>query len=313
MSSGPPARKHSAAKQFAGAAIRGVSHIAPAAMLFSAGLSIRRLRHSLERSAKKETLCRMLDFAILSLRPARTKRLVKWNGHQARLWLRVNDPMHYDLVLGVHEPVVRDFLAANLKPGMTVFDIGANVGYFTLYSARLVGSQGRVIAIEGDPAVAALLQKNAALNALSNVTVIAGVAARANGTMRFGRGKASGWSGLHSEAPEEWIEVPAHTVDSLADQLRLDRLDFVKIDVEGAEEEVISGMAQTLRGFGPAILVELHPGAESPLPALAAAGYQVRCIESAIERGNVPGHYLAERIVGNSGGPSAARSESGGK
>ena len=308
MNSAPTVRKRSSAKQFAAAVTRAVSYLSPAALLFSTGLLIRRLRHRIERNMKKESLCRLLDFAILSFRPAKTTRIVKWEGHQARLCLRVNDPMHYDLVLGIHEPLVRDFLAATLKPGMTVFDIGSNVGYFTIFSALLIGSQGKVIAIEGDPTVAALVRDNAALNGLSNVTVIAGVASRANGTMPFGRGKASGWSGLHAQFAEEWIEVSAHTVDSLVEQLKLDRMDFVKIDVECSEEEVISGIMQSLRHFAPAILVELHPGAVSPLPALAAANYRVRCVES----GDGPAHYFAELITENACDPSAARTPGSG-
>lgn len=200
--------------------------------------------------------------------------------------------MHYDFVLGIHEPVVGNFLAASLKPGMTVFDIGSNVGYFAVFSALLVGAHGTVVAIEGDPEVATLLQENADLNRLANIIVVKGVASRVNGTMRFGRGKASGWSGLHSTTADEWIEVPSHTVDSLAEQLKLKRMDLVKVDVEGAEGDVILGMARSLLEFGPEILIEVHPGAESPLPALALAGYQVRCIES----GELPSHYVAERV-----------------
>jgi FkbM family methyltransferase len=304
MNSMSAPRKRSSAKHFAAVVIRGISHLSPTALLFSIGLVIRRMRHGLEGNPKKQFLCRTLDFAILSFRPAKTTRVVKWEGRQARMWLRVNDPMHYDLALGIHEPLVRDFLAASLKPGMTVFDIGSNVGYFAIFSALLVGSQGRVIAIEGDPEVAALVRENAALNRLSNITVIAGVASRANGVLRFGRGKASGWSGLHSQSAEEWIEVPAHTVDSLAEQLGLQRMDFVKVDVEGAEEEVIAGMTESLRHLVPAVLVELHPGAESPLPLLAEANYQVRCIES----GDGPAHYFAERIAENMGDQPAAKS-----
>jgi FkbM family methyltransferase len=311
MNPAPTAGRQSAAKQFAAGAVRAASHLAPATILFDAGLLMRRLRHNLERSGKRESLCRMLDFAILSFRPAKAKRLVKWDGRQATLRLRVNDPMHYDLALGIHEPIVRDFLASNLKPGMTVFDIGANVGFFTVLSAQLVGPQGKVVAIEGDPAVAAMLQENASLNGFSNITVVAGVAARTDGIMRFGRGKASGWSGLHSESAEEWIEVPAHTVDSLVAQLRLDRMDIVKVDVEGAEAEVVAGMTQSLRTFSPVILVELHPGAESPLPALAAAGYQVRSIEAGAHSEGEPAHYVAERSAVDSSGPPSANPQKG--
>jgi len=307
MNSIRPARKRNFAKQFAAAGIRGVSCLSPATILFSTGFLIRRLRHWIDQNMRKEFLCRALDFVILSFRPAKTRRIVRWERLHARLWLRVNDPMHYDLALGIHEPVVRDFLVASLKPGMTVLDIGSNVGYFTVFSALLVGSHGRVIAIEGDPDVAALVQQNAMLNALSNITIIAGVAARANGMLRFGRGKASGWSGLHSESAEEWIEVPAYTVDSLADDLGLQKMDFVKVDVEGAEEEVIAGMPRSLLRFGPAVLIELHPGAESPLPALAAAGYSARCIES----GSGPEHYFAERILGDSGDSATTKSPDG--
>lgn len=275
--------------------------------MFRIALGGRAIRHKLAGAGMPDLLCRALDFGCFNLRPVVTQHSVRWKERKAPFLLRVNDPMHYDLALGIHEPEVTDLLLARVKAGMTVFDIGANVGYFTILCAKLVGTQGRVIAVEGDPEVAGLLKKNVELNGLSNVNVVAGAVGKTCGVLRFGRARASGWSGLHAGSPDEWIEVPAYTVDSLAKQFALERIDLVKMDVEGAEGEVIEGMRLSLEKYRPAILLEVHPGDDESLSLLRGAGYEAR----RIERDTDSAHFLAERAALPSV-KAASNSESGG-
>ena len=202
-----------------------------------------------------------------------------------RFTLRLNDPFHYDLILGRHETQIQDWLSENIKPGMVVFDVGANIGSYALTLSRLVGPTGRVITIEADPDVAAVLSLNIRANGFSQATVVQGAAYRESRTMRLGRASASSsYSGLYYENPDEWIDVPAFTLDEVAGRERLERLDLVKIDAEGAEDDVVAGMDNLLRTLRPAILVELHMWHGSPteqLPAkLERAGYCIQMLTS---------------------------------
>jgi FkbM family methyltransferase len=207
-----------------------------------------------------------------------------------RFRIRLNDPFHYDLLLGHHEAQILEWLSQNIKPGMVVFDVGANIGSYALSLARLVGPAGRVFTIEADPNVAAVLSENIRTNGLSQVTVIQGAAYREARIMRLGRAAASSsYSGLYYDNPDEWIDVPAFTLDEVAAREGLTRLDLVKIDAEGAEDDVVAGMSRLLRTLRPAILVELHSwrGSDTEqLPAkLESMGYSIEMLTA--------GHALA--------------------
>ena len=79
-------------------------------------------------------------------------------GPAAGIWLRLNPRTGLDTVRGTGEPEVQDALRRHLRPGMTFYDLGANIGFFSLLAARLVGEQGRVFAFEADPEIAARLR-----------------------------------------------------------------------------------------------------------------------------------------------------------
>ena len=151
------------------------------------------------------------------------------------------------------------FFARCVKPGMTVFDVGANFGYYTLLFGPAVGPSGRVIAIEPVPATVALLNDTVALNGLSGFTRVVAAAAGATSSIEIHlivphrEPKNAAVVG----APQEGsIIVPSCTIDDLAAQL--DRVDLVKIDVEGAEVDVIAGMRETIERCRPAILLEYN-------------------------------------------------------
>jgi len=153
-----------------------------------------------------------------------------------------------------------------VDPGGTFVDVGANWGYFTLMMAEHVGSMGRVVAVEADPRIYAILERNAALNDLPQVRVVHAAAAAESGLLsligfdehedNWGTSRVAGGSGPASAS----YEVPARGLDELLDESGLDAVDLIKIDIEGAEALALAGMSAGLRrGRYRCLLLELHP------------------------------------------------------
>ena len=274
-------RALSVVKKTSSFCIRVGSRLVPASVLFRCLVAGRRVDNFFRNRGSPNILRKAADHFYYSLRPA----LVETTLDGMRFTMRLNDPFHYDLILGRHETQIQDWLRENIKPGMVVFDVGANIGSYTLTLSRLVGPTGRVITIEADPDVAAVLSLNIRANGLSQATVVQGAAYRESRTMRLGRARASSsYSGLYYDNPDEWIDVPAFTLDEVAGRECLERLDLVKIDAEGAEDDVVAGMDNLLHTLRPAILVELHlwhGSATEQLPAkLERAGYCIQMLTS---------------------------------
>jgi FkbM family methyltransferase len=165
-----------------------------------------------------------------------------------------------------HDANVEAALRARLRPGATFLDVGANIGIFTALGARLVGSEGRVIAVEPVPRNAALIERMRRGNAFANVRVVRAAASDRAGTVALRTASATSnattpeAAGVRlRQADAATVEVPAIVLDeALGD---LDRLDVVKIDVEGMEPRVLRGLRRTLERFRPALITEFHPWA----------------------------------------------------
>ena len=146
------------------------------------------------------------------------------------------------------------------SPGSTVVDVGANIGYNTLYAARRVGPAGRVIAVEPSPDNLAVAAHNVGAARLSNVVIRPVAAGRSSGHRDFYvRGDTSA---VNSFFPTSCyaevtgvLKVPVERLDDLVDG----DADLVKIDVEGAELDVLEGMERLLQSPRLALIVEWHP------------------------------------------------------
>ena len=162
------------------------------------------------------------------------------------------------LVNGVFEPELTNYLMRGLKKGMTVCDIGANVGYFSVLAGYLVGSQGRLIAFEPNPELYTLLADNMIVNELGRqASTVPKAVSDVNGSIAFHvskrfRGNSSSQrhspaykTTFHSDAFEE-ITVESVVFDDFCEQHGLRVIDLVKIDVEGAEYRVLKGMKKSL-------------------------------------------------------------------
>lgn len=193
--------------------------------------------------------------------------------------------------LGTYERDTQQRLERLIRPGDVVYDIGANAGYFTLLAAKLVGTDGSVVAFEPSRENIALLQRHIRLNGVTNATVIDAAASNADGTIEFvatdglATGHVAGAYVGSSAATDGSVSavslVPAVKVDSLVMSGQLRPPNLMKIDVEGAELRVLEGARQTLASYRPRLLVELHnPVMDVQCPQfLAALGYEVHPYE----------------------------------
>lgn len=199
--------------------------------------------------------------------------------------------------LGTSEPIVQEALGGMLRPGVVVWDVGANVGFYTVIAARAVGAVGRVVAFEPLPANVAALRHNLALNDLTNVTVLACAAAAESGELTLTPGDEPTWArvGGAPGAPGA-LTVPAFALDDAAAREALPDPDVVKIDVEGAECDVIAGMRRTIARRQPVILCEMHGRNAEYATLLEGLGYRLRALETTLPVAQAPWdvHVLAE-------------------
>ena len=168
---------------------------------------------------------------------------------------------------GDAEPEVQDALAELIEPGQTVYDVGANIGFFTILCSRLVGPQGKVYAFEPIPENVVTLRHNIALNKLTNVVVVEQALSASTGTAEM---FVSPWSAFHSlnvdgaskrenHGPDGGqITVETVTLDEFVQRDGVSAPDLIKLDVEGAELLVVEGMRETLHTVQPLLLVEVH-------------------------------------------------------
>ena len=147
------------------------------------------------------------------------------------------------------------FLGQIIRPGMTVVEVGANIGLLTIPFARFVAPAGKVIAFEPQRIVHQMLCGNIALNALENVFTHNSAVGRICGSIMVppvDYAQIGNFGGIELGAATRGEQVPLVTIDSL----RLEQCDFMKIDVEGMELEVLQGAASTLRQFCPFLYIE---------------------------------------------------------
>jgi FkbM family methyltransferase len=183
-------------------------------------------------------------------------------------WIARGDSIDAQLVEGVFEVADRALVLDLLRPGMTVLDIGANAGIYTMTAATRVGAAGRVIAFEPSGRERHRLARHLALNRLTNVHVeVCALGASDGETELFIAGDLE--AGFNSRVAMPGIAMQRQRVamcrlDTYAARAGLERVDFIKIDVEGGERDVLAGGEQLLRRARPMLLVEIEPARIAP-------------------------------------------------
>ena len=211
---------------------------------------------------------------------------------QVRVWGSRLQSITFDRYLYLHLHCAgwmgreeKDFFERRIHPGMHVLDIGANLGLYTVLFSRLVGESGWVTAIEPDPELFETLKTNCQINSLSNVTLYNVAAGSSSSVGVLARSLVnagdSRMSPGHASELRRSVEVRVVTIDEIAAG---ERVDFIKIDVQGWEGEVIRGMHQVLT-YNPAVQIRfeywpygLRAAGSDPIALLGALenyGFQV--------------------------------------
>jgi FkbM family methyltransferase len=161
---------------------------------------------------------------------------------------------------GVWEKKATQYISKKIQPGMHVLDVGASTGYYTLLFSKLVGETGRVLSFEPIPVAKKYVDTNIDINHLKNVD-----------TFGFALFDKKGTACLADPLRNDKIDPDKKTAaghdimvemvvfDELIKELKLNRIDMVKLDVEGAELNVLKGMEKTLKKDKPGLLIEIHP------------------------------------------------------
>ncbi len=200
------------------------------------------------------------------------------------------------LYLGcAYEPKEYELLSRLLEPGMTFFDVGAHVGYYTLLASKRVGAGGRVVAFEPDTRNFQLLTENVRSNGLTNVEPVNMAVGSHDGDLQLYRDPDyAGDHRIHAIAGRASITVRCTTLDAFCSGGS--GPDVMKMDVQGAEGEVLAGMMRLLREAPPrAIVAEYWPAElasvgtdpQQLVDGVLASGYTVY---------NVPDESAAVRV-----------------
>lgn len=198
---------------------------------------------------------------------------------------------------GVWEAAETRWLTTTLRSGQTFVDVGANAGYFSVLAGKRVGPAGLVIALEPEPRNHDLLLRNLRRHGLSEARVLPFAAAARAGWMGFEIDERN--RGAHRLVPAD--RVPRRVWCVRLDDLLPERVDVVKIDVQGYDHEVVEGLARTLDANPQLVLlVELSVN-ELPLRGIDARavieGYQALGLEMALFEANAEPHPAGEDEV----------------
>jgi FkbM family methyltransferase len=157
--------------------------------------------------------------------------------------------------MGTYDRAESRLMKRCLRPGNICFDIGAQAGYHTLYASTVVGPGGRVFAFEPAPNNIANIKKHAAMNHLTNVSVVEAAVSNVDGESHFDFGISAVAGHL---APSGGVVVRTITLDHEIDCGALPEPDYIKIDAEGAELSILEGARNMLVRRHPTLSVETH-------------------------------------------------------
>jgi FkbM family methyltransferase len=217
---------------------------------------------SIAAAAVEKLLC--YGGRLFHLIPADFTLTVPFGINRGRRWLRgaANAPEW----MGLYELRKQRALRRLVAPGMTVCDIGANAGFYTLGLARLVGEHGRVLAFEPLPRNLAKIREHLSLNRVTNVTLSNCALSNVTAALQFSEGDSDFTGRISAEAGD--LEVQAIRLDQFLAERSLSDPALLKIDVEGAEARVLQGAKELMLRAHPIIVLALH-----------GAGQKVECFE----------------------------------
>jgi len=180
-------------------------------------------------------------------------------------------------IFNVHEPITTEKILDILKEGMVCLDIGSNIGYYALLESKAVGNSGKVISVEPSPRNFSYLKNNLESEKVTNVEVYNLAIGDKDGEVDFAVSDRSNLGYVITDDQNSQnsstdqvpnkpntiktmnvIKVPMKRIDSFLEEKKLDRLDFVRMDIEGFEIKLFEGFWDSIRKYKPIIQMEFH-------------------------------------------------------
>ena len=185
------------------------------------------------------------------------QRVVAVQTSAGRLRWRIDSLTSQTHLLGSYDIDTQEVFRRFLKNGSVVYDIGAHVGFFSLYCGLLVAPDGRVIAFEPDSAARASLQRQVVENPNLRVEVLPYAVSNHSGTLFLDTSCGSSQAFVSENGS---VSVVAKTIDSLVQQQCIPPPTLLKIDVEGHEYAVLEGALETIRRWRPVVVCDYNEG-----------------------------------------------------
>jgi FkbM family methyltransferase len=202
--------------------------------------------------------------------PLSLRRAVLWS-RPLRAWFAPEDEtaLEYMLRLQSYEPVQW------VQPGdgEVFIDVGGYIGSYSIPAARAVGPTGRVLILEPNTDNRRQLERNLALNGITNCQVLPLAAWSASGSVGWHQDNQPVWHRV--DETQNHQAVNAVSIDDLVFRLSLTRVDWIKMDIEGAEVNAIEGAQGTLRKFRPQLFIEVHETLKTVTELLSNFGYSI--------------------------------------
>jgi len=218
--------------------------------------------------------------------------------HGYKMKLDLKDYIQRMIYMGAFERQETALVKSFLYPGATFVDVGANVGYFSLLASSLVGATGRVLSFEPSNYVASLLHETIQVNSIQSIDLYRYALGRENSTAVLSDGLPTNHTPTFF-APGSGSPVQIRVLDEVLDEKKIDRVDLMKIDVEGFELEVLSGAEKAVsEGKIRSVLIEFNShwlskaGTSSHALHEWLVGHGLRCEASA----TAPAESLANRL-----------------
>lgn len=161
--------------------------------------------------------------------------------------------------LGIHELEVQRYFTEMIKPGFVIYDIGANIGFYSLLASKLAGPSGQCFAFEPVPRNIDRLKRNIELNQMHNVNIVPMAVSDSyrQGVFKPGVNDSMGTLIYDKQVQDGLISVPVTTIDRFVLEDGNPPPNFIKMDIEGEEGNAIIGMREVLKKFRPYIVCEL--------------------------------------------------------
>lgn len=180
--------------------------------------------------------------------------------------------------LGSYEMGKRLAFEREIKPGSVLYDIGANVGYFSLLASVLVGDNGKVFAFEPLPRNVEFLKKHISINKLANIEVIEAAVSYQSGEAFFDLGASTAMGHLSDSGG---LQVQMVSLDDLVSAGKLEPPDYIKLDVEGAEYDALRGAEAVIDKIQPVLFLDTHQRSahQNTVAFLEQKKYQIEILD----------------------------------